>query len=236
MKQVGVLIPLLPEAAGVIKHPVPNRPLRFATGITLYVSGLGSQRTREGVQSLLDSGAQAFISLGTAGALDPGLRAGDVFVPDRVLRPEGGPAEIHERWRQSVNEVLSGSGLTVVRGNLLHVDEIIRSPEAKRELYETSGASAVDMESATLIEEADRHGLPSLVIRVIVDHARSRVPEAVLANSDAYGRTHVPALLGDLCRQPRQIYDLLRVAGEFRRARRSLQQLTRILQQLSPPG
>lgn len=201
----------------------------------LYVCGIGPERARQGVARLLENGADALVSVGTAGALDAALNPGDVLIPEHIIYPDGQRFAPDARWRASAAEALAGPAFPIHSGALLHADEVIRTAGEKRALYTQTGAVAVDMESGALVEEVSRRGIPGLVIRVIVDSADTVIPAVVLKSSDAYGRPRTMGLAGALFLRPQQILPLLHLARCFRRAAGRLQQVGKELHRLGPP-
>lgn len=201
----------------------------------LYVCGMGMERARQGVDRLLEDGAEALMSVGTAGALNPSLNPGDVLIPEHIIHSDSRRIAVDTRWRAFAAEKLAGSAVPVQDGYLLHVDEIIRSTKEKRDLQTHTGAAAVDMESVAAVAEANRRGIPGLVIRVIVDSADTVIPPAVPGNSDAYGRPRIMGLANSLFLRPRQIIPLLRLARCFHTAAGRLHQLGKELPRLGPP-
>jgi nucleoside phosphorylase len=69
----------------------------------------------------------------------------------------------------------------------------------------------VDMESAVVARAARRHGLPFVILRVIVDPAHRPLPKSAVAATDSDGKVNVPAALGSLVRDPRQIFTIARL-------------------------
>lgn len=235
MKRLGILTALIPEAVCLAEKPMTDQVIQLSDGIMLYVCGMGAERARQGVARLLEDGADALMSVGTAGGLDTVLNPGDVLLPEHILQSDGRRMAVHGRWRNAAVTALTGAGVPVHGGDLLQVNEVIRNAEEKRKSHAQTGAVAVDMESFAVAEEADRYDIPALVIRVIVDTADTVVPDAVLNNSDVYGRPRIMGLAGSLFLRPRQIMQLLHLARCFRTAAGRLQQVGKELHRLVPP-
>jgi 4-hydroxy-3-methylbut-2-enyl diphosphate reductase len=99
---------------------------------------------------------------GFCGSLDPSLFPGDVVVATEVRGPNGVrpcPAGA------PLVAALRRQGIRAHPGPILTVDHVVRGEE--RERLRSTGAVAVDMESAWLAEAAD--GRPLAVLRVVVD-------------------------------------------------------------------
>ena len=107
---------------------------------------------------------------------------------------------------------LARQDIPVHTGPLACTDEVITSSAGKRRLFEQSGAIAVDMETAAVLETAQENGLPGCAVRVIVDPADLALPEIVLRRVDDYGRLNGLALGLRLVTSPGQIPDMVRLA------------------------
>ena len=140
---------------------------------------LGLTTVRIGVRGAAGLPEGKLVSFGVAGALDDGLRVGDVLDATRVV--DAGGATLWE-----------GAGLGV-RGarhaTVLAADMLVHDPAERRRLREVSGADAVDMESGMLA----RSGRLAGVVRAISDGVDSDV-EGVDSTVHADGRTDVVGL------------------------------------------
>lgn len=117
------------------------------------------------------------VSAGTAGALDPALREGDLLVPAAVVTPAG------------ARHPLEPVGDLPCAGHLLCVDAVVSTRAAKARLWARTGAAAVDMESAVIVAWARHRGLRPAVVRAISDAAHTGVPPSLAAAVDDHGRT-----------------------------------------------
>jgi len=186
---------------------------------------MGAARAASGAQALCTAGAQALLSFGMAGGLDPALRAGDVVLPAEVVTPQGGVYATAAQWRAQLYEAARRSG-GVSCGRLLTSDAPVLAPSAKAALFRECGAVAVDMESAAVAQVARGVGLPFMVLRAVIDAAAAGVPQAVLAGSAAAtGETSALRLLAALARRPRELGALLPLLNAYRVARRALRTL-----------
>ena len=227
MKNPGIVIALLPEAACLAADPVINTPLQLTDRISLYITGMGAERTRRGAEQLLAGGADSLVSMGTTGALHPGLTPGTVVVPEKIIRQDGQTYDITASWRIRVIEKLAGTPLPTHTGNLAHSDSILCSRQEKSTLHQKSGAVAVDMESAVIAALAREKNVPVLALRAVVDTAAMVIPAPVLEHSDVFGKVSLPDLLFSLIRQPGKIPDFIRLARGFRSASDNLRWLGR---------
>jgi adenosylhomocysteine nucleosidase len=109
----------------------------------------------------------------------------------------------------------------VTGGKLLTSAQAIDAVADKAAAFRDTGAVAVDMESLAVAQVAAAHRLPFMAVRVIVDTAADRLPQAVMAASHG-GQVRIWRLIGGLARAPVELAPLLRLARRYRIARRSL--------------
>lgn len=224
---VGIFCALAAEA----RHLGPRRqreaPLAvLADGTLLAVNGMGCAAAAAGARALIDAGADALVSWGMAGGLDPALGAGAILLPSEILAPTRAPIATARPWRERLEEAL-GAEAPVAHGRLLTAAHAIATIEDKDALFRATGAAAVDMESYAIAELASAQGLPFLAVRVIVDGAADRLPRPVAAAADAAGHLRIWRLIGALARTPSEFAPLLRLARRYQAASRSLAAVAR---------
>ena len=195
----------------------------------LAVSGGGSRAGLEGKLDAVDvSSLRAVVSFGIAGALDPGLRVGDVVLGTEIRGP-------HQHWlaapelRAGWSNRLRGADMPLVECALAGVDAPLLTPAAKRVLLAESAAGAVDMESHVAAAFAVRHGLPFGAIRVISDRADHVLPPAAAIGMRPDGSVNVVGVIGSLSRDPRQLPALLATARDAAVAFQVLRRVGRLL-------
>lgn len=149
-------------------------------GARLLRCGMGPERVRAWLPRLAESAPDAVVVAGVAGGLDPSLRPGDVLVATEVRDGQG---RITLRGAAPLAAELRRMGMRVRTGPMLSSDHLVGGAVAREQLAAT-GALAVDMESAAIVRAAA--GVPSAVVRVIVDTAFS--PVARLATIPAGAR------------------------------------------------
>ncbi len=143
---------------------------RGAPGALVARTGAGPSRAAAGLDGHLATarrhGVAAVAVAGVAGGLVAGMVPGQVVVADRVLRPDGSVvAELASA--ALLAGALRRDGLRASVGGVVSTTRLVRSDAERRALAESSGALAVDLESATLVE-AD-WGRPAAVVRVVAD-------------------------------------------------------------------
>jgi adenosylhomocysteine nucleosidase len=187
---------------------------------------MGNSAAAAGSRALIAAGATALASWGMAGGLDPTLDAGAILLPTEVLGPDGQSFNTASAWRDRLSCAVAA--LAPVRsGKLVTRTRAIGSVADKAELFRATGAAAVDMESAAVGEVAERHQLPFIAVRVIVDSAADVLPRAVTAAADSEGHLQIWRLIGALALAPNELAPLIRLARRYRAANRSLAAIAR---------
>jgi hopanoid-associated phosphorylase len=162
-------------------------------------------------------GASGIISFGIAGGLAPGLAAGDWVVASGVKNGRNVIAT-DRAWTQSLLEMLPDA----VHAEVVGADAVVASPSDKFDLYNATGAAAVDMESHIAAEIAAKHRIPFVACRVIIDPVHRALPPAATLGLRLNGTPDFPAIFRSVCRKPGQIPDLIRIAVDAHFARRAL--------------
>ena len=181
------------------------------------IAGGGDSKRLEALLEARAAGVLGIISIGIAGGLAPGLRAGDWVVADTILA-DGEPLPTDAPWTERLVARLPGAA----KGLLLGVDAIVADTEQKADLHRTTGALAVDMESPIVARVAQRHRLAFAAARVVCDPAHRALPPAARVGMKPDGRMDLPAVLRSLLAQPSQLPALIVTAWEAERSFSSL--------------
>ena len=126
--------------------------------------------------------------IGYAGALDPGLKLGDLVVVERAHllaenHPDGSLADVglERAWRLAhapeLVSLLQSAGISGRSGTALTAPCIIGAPEEKAVLFRKFGATVVDMETASIARIAAQRGVITSCFRAISDEAQDRFLE-----------------------------------------------------------
>jgi hopanoid-associated phosphorylase len=191
---------------------------RIAEGDGVLVVCRGSASAVQGaVTRAIQHGCRSIISFGLAGGLAPHLCPGDIVVASSILDAEA-TRMTNRDWSRKLLEALPASH----HGPIVGVNAPIGDPRAKRELFTTTGAVAVDMESHLVARVAALHGLAFAAIRVIVDPAHRSVPEAALLAMRPDGNTELRPMLREIMLRPQQFWELFRIALDAYVARATL--------------
>jgi adenosylhomocysteine nucleosidase len=235
LSATGVVAALAFEARslGSCRRQVAG-PCVLGDGSLLCVSGVGCDNATRAAHELVAAGAQALLSWGVAGALDPALGAGAVLLPAEVLRLTGAAASAPPQryptsraWRERVAAALQ-LHVPVSAGALLTSALPVAEAPLKARLFQDTGAVAVDMESAAVAQVAAEHQLPFITLRVIVDNASVNLPASVTRMIDPAhaGRTSLWRAW-TLASAPQDWGALLQLARASRLAQRALSDCAR---------
>ncbi len=130
--------------------------------------GIGAPAATSALESLTAIGVQRFVSMGTAGALRPGLDTGDVVVCDRAVRDEGVShhylpsalwAEPSSTLTGRLHRCLDAAGLAPTVGSAWTIDAPFRETVAEARHYAEEGVAVVEMEAAALFSVARVRGV-----------------------------------------------------------------------------
>jgi adenosylhomocysteine nucleosidase len=205
--QCPAIIAALPrEVAHLVRGWQEKMP---SPGIVVYTNnlavvacaGMGAARAALAVEAAMRmKPVTALLSVGLAGACDPGLRVGKIVRAGLVVDTQSG-----ERFRASDS------------AQVLVSAPAIASVLEKQRLHASYGASAVDMEAATVARIAQAHHLPFRAIKVISDEADFELHElGQFATPDGQFRTAAFATYSAL--RPRLWGKLFQLAGNSKRA------------------
>ena len=170
--------------------------------------GIGHRRATEAVRRAFDSipGAELVIGTGVVGALSSGLKPGDLVLSDRIMAIDG-EAQIAEQviavsdsHLRAVGRSLANAGIAYSTGAILTSHRVLASGAEKRRAKESTGAVAVDMETAAIAAEAAARGLPFVSIRAVLDEVDDEVVGAEMADAD--GNVRPLAATSYLLRNP----------------------------------
>jgi adenosylhomocysteine nucleosidase len=218
---VGIVAALAAEARtlGPTKSAFAQ-PTALPDGTLLAVSGIGCAAATRAAQSLVEAGVAALASWGMAGGLDPALRAGSIFLPSEVISADGACLPTARHWRERLATALVARQ-PLEHGKLLSSSHAVAAVAEKAAIFRATGASAVDMESLAIAQIAAAGKLPFIAVRVIVDTAHDALPRAVVAAGRS-GQVQMWRLMGALALAPAEFPAVIRLAQQYRRARRSL--------------
>jgi adenosylhomocysteine nucleosidase len=135
--------------------------------------GIGAEAARRAAERVIAKYSPTIVySVGFAGALDSGLKVGDVVQPVKVIDAgDGSRVDLRE-----------GNGVLVSFGS-------VASPEQKAKLKESFGAQMVDMEAAAVARAAQARGVEFASVKAVSDGFDFTFPE-IERFVDSQGRFH----------------------------------------------
>ncbi|MET0482800.1 MAG: hypothetical protein ABWZ27_07790 [Aestuariivirgaceae bacterium] len=182
----------------------------------LKIAGPGAPSAQATVDRLIAEGAEAILSFGLAGGLDPSIPPGALIVPEGVLLPDHEGLTVIEtdrRWRNRLVNLLS-SGSEVREDPLLCSLEPVLGVADKARLHQDSEAGAVDMESALIARAAAKRDVPFLALRAVSDCAATAIPAAAAAAMTRGGRLNLWPIIVALATGQLSLFDLLHVGQQ----------------------
>ncbi len=191
------------------------------------ISGIGAEHAARAAGMLVKLGVRGLVSWGTAGALSPELRSGDLVLPDVVHTTDGQRLHTDTAWIRQLRQMLAGETVSLLGGTIAESQAILDTAAAKFSLGQTNGAVAVDMETAAIMRAAAAAGLPCIAIRAIVDECTDVVPSEILKHMDHYGRPDILKISGVLMRNPGLISAMVRLARAMNAATHTLKEVAR---------
>ncbi len=153
------------------------------------------------------------ISIGICGGLDPALPIGALVIGKSV-----GNYTTDTGWTARLATTLPHARRASVAG----VEIAAFDSAAKAELFATTGAAIVDMESHIVARVAAAHGLPFAILRAVSDAATDSLPMAARVPLTPDGGVRMGQVLAAVAANPRQIPALIRLAGNTDRALKAL--------------
>ena len=165
------------------------------TPLAFLRTGIGPEKSTARIRKALNRIAPDLILIaGYAGALDPGLKIGDLVAVTRATafslnekRPDWNNVEADTPINLTHVDTLmtvKAAGLSIIKGSVLSSRHVLGNPEHKNLLFRRFHASAVDMETAFLVREAAARKIPVSALRVISDTAHDSFLEPFERNPD----------------------------------------------------
>lgn len=173
--------------------------------IAMVEAGTGPVRAERATHALQDAHRPAWVvSIGFAGALQPGLKLGHIVVANEIAGQQDELLKIDVVMNSDAEK-----GLHV--GRTLTVDHMVRTIAEKQALAGQSGAIAVDMESLSVAKVCQSTKTRCMAVRAISDDMSRDLPPEVLSLVGETGAVRIGAVVASLWRRPSSIKDLWRL-------------------------
>ena len=105
---------------------------------------------------------------------------------------------------------------------IAHAQQVLATAEDKKNLHSKTNALAVDLESFAIAQLANETTIPCISVRAIVDEASQCIPEAVIKNTDIFGRPALFPLFSSVIRRPGLVAELIKLGKGMSAATKTL--------------
>ena len=228
MSCIGIISALSSEGRCLTGDAIPvNEPVQINEHAIAIICGMGEDNARTAIQTLLKQNVSALVSWGTAGALTENIQSGDLLLADSIVASDGNKYSFDTEWNKRIANELCNTSLKIYLGMIAHTQQVLATTEDKKKLHGETHALAVDMESLAIAQIANQEKLPCVSIRAIVDEASQCIPEAILRNTDIFGRPALFRLFSSLIRNPGLIAELIRLGSGMKAATTTLNTVAR---------
>lgn len=167
--------------------------------------GMGCDAAQQASEAVLTLGKPEWlVSVGFAGAVKPGWRAGDVFAPRFIV------------------DSLTGSKYSAGGGSgILLTTHEVHGASGKTALSEAFEAEAVDMEASAVADVALKHGLKFVALKAISDEYETALPSLTRFIRPG-GKFSTLAFLAAAAARPEWWAAIWKLSGNSSRASKSL--------------
>jgi len=226
---VGIIVALPDELITLTSLSLEKgQTAQISDTVLVIYSGAGSKNAQAAAERLIAQGVTGLISWGCAAGLAPTLKPGDLLLADSLLDHAQKPVHFNLDWQQQSKVILSAT-LPVQTGCLLESQQLVSSPDAKKQLHIDTHAAALDMESVAIANLAWQHQLPFLVIRAVADPVTMRLPNAVQHALNEQGDVVLSKLGWFLIAHPSELWGLIKLGLNFNAAKKTLSQVSKQL-------
>ena len=228
LSTLGIVVAVTAEARSLVKQSIANGELvHLPDGTMLTVSGMGPRRAAVASRTLLEKGATALLSWGSAGGLGSKLSPGSLILPKTVIASNRFLYHVDATWHKSLCSRLEGH-VDFHTDPLVESTTVVCTPAEKAILFRETGAIGVDMESAAVAAVAQEARVPFVVVRALADSADTTIPDITLNAVDEFGRMSFLKLIQGLAGHPTELFALVRIARNYRAAQRTLAAVARL--------
>ncbi len=164
-----------------LDHIITKHPVKEVTGFAgeTYIFegqpfgiigrfGIGAPAAVNILETMIAWGAERFLSIGTAGALQSDLDIGSLVLCDRAIRDEGTSyhymppskyAQSSELMVDLLESALKKNKLDYTKGTSWTIDAVFRETEDEVKHYQNEGVLTVEMEASALFAAAKYHNV-----------------------------------------------------------------------------
>ena len=220
------------EARDILAVVGMTREAKILAGASIVIGGGDVDELTARLEDQLRSGVRGVVSFGLCGALDPGLKVGDLLLADAVADADDS-FEADAAWTARIAALIP----TARVGRFARAEQPVATVAEKAALRERTGAIAVDLESFAVARLARWFGVPFVVVRAVSDAAGRALPHAAQVGLGADGRPAIGPVFASLRSNPWQIGALIRTALEAEDGFHALERARQLLgPRLAGPG
>lgn len=180
--------------------------------IAVVEAGVGFERARRATQALIEGHTPDWVlSCGYSGALQDGMRIGDVVIANAVCDTHGHELKLDLNMTGDAK-----AGLYV--GRFVTTDEMVRLVKHKKQLAERYEAIAVDMESLAVAQVCRETGTRFMAVRAVSDDLSEDLPAEILTVLGESGTFRVGATLGAMWKRFGSVKDMWRLRQQTNEA------------------
>ena len=199
------------------------------------VSGIGPTAAGRAAKKLCSKGCSGLISFGYAGALISSYRSGVLAIGYSVSNGYN-TFEIYSDWLTDfINLVKNDNTLPMHMTAFLSLPASLNNKLQKVSYAQNGSWDAVEMESYAIAEVADKHEIPLLVIRAILDEFDTMIPEGAANTVDAKGQQKSLASLYELVKKPSDLRKYLELAAAKSKADKTLSRVATLISRVNLP-
>ena len=250
-----VVVAALSQEFSVLRNYLQNESVSEEDGIRCYtgdlagksvvlvVSGVGIQNAARSTRFAIRSySPRMVISIGYAGGLAPEAGPGTIILPT-LVRASDASAQSQDEAREMAPDAemlklarsaASEARLNPLSGTILTVPAVVATRAAKKALYASTGAVAVDMESTAVAAVCREAGVRVVFMRCVTDGADDEIPINKEISAAFRGRIRPLPFLFAIVRHPLLALTIWRLFRRAHRASQALGQLVRAFCQALP--
>ncbi|MGE4290755.1 MAG: hypothetical protein AB7E32_00970 [Desulfovibrio sp.] len=195
--------------------------------------GPGPERALAAGRELATQGAGVLLCAGVASGIDPETRCGELLLGNTVcLLHENLPLAVPNDAPSSVEtalRLLAEAKMPARSRPLLTTANPLLDAEERRHWFETTGAAAVDTESAGVALAAMEAKLPFLAVRAVSDSVSQPVSKEMIAACDNGAIGSAFGLIRTILQRPSLFGEFWRAGREYARALDALKKARKAL-------
>jgi adenosylhomocysteine nucleosidase len=223
---MGLIAAMAMEARAILRRFSPWKPFRIhglpayrlaiaGADCVLIESGMGTDKAAAATEALLkDVSPRSLVSFGIAGAVETGIRIGDVMVARHATSFEGGKlsagrplAALSQTAYRAAERALEAHGVRLYVGTTITT----AGPQPPLSLLKSWMHPILDMETAAIARVAAAYKIPLVSIRSISDSPDQPLPMALEDLIDENGGMRIGHIAGRCLRHPSLLLALIRV-------------------------